>query len=94
VATKGPRKARRGDSREREGALAGMNLSGRLWEEETQLRELRCLDPRQERDRLAAVSALSAAREPVRRWQRWLERDLARAEGYGELPRPTPPWAA
>jgi hypothetical protein len=81
-------------SPQRKGAEDHHDLQGDIDGMLTRLRGLRCLDSRQEQDRLLYVACLSATRQPARRWQMWLERDLAQAEGAGEPQFPNPPWAA
>lgn len=88
------RHARRGLSRARRDAEVHHDLQGDMDGALAQLRDLRCLDPRQERDRQRYVASLADTREPARRWQMWLERDIAQAEGQDEPRFPNPPWAA
>lgn len=85
---------RRGESRERAVALGHMDFQAAAMEEMARLCAVRCLDPRQERDRKVYLATLAATREPARRWQMWAELSLTQAEGYDPPRFPSPPWAA
>jgi hypothetical protein len=76
-------RARRGWSRSRGVANRHLDFQGDLDGLLAGLQQQRCLDHEQERVRRLYVGQLSQMRETQRQWQDWLERDIARAEGFG-----------